>query len=59
MIKKLHCQIVYRVESKNELQVTNVKINEKEERIEAINTLLNYLNCEDLKLVKILSLKWY
>lgn len=59
MLKKLNCRIAYYVESKNALQVINVKINEKEERIEAINTLLNYLNSEKLKLKKILSMYWY
>ena len=59
MLKKLNCRIEYYVESTQDLQVTTVKLSPEEDRLEAINTLLNYLNSEKLKLTKILSMYWY
>lgn len=58
-MKKLNCSICYYVESKSELQITHIKLSERDNRIEAINTLLNYLNMEDLKLMKITLIQWY
>lgn len=58
-MKKLNCSICYYVESKKDLQITHIKISEREDRLEAINTLLNYLNSEGLKLMKITLIRWY
>lgn len=59
MLKKTNCRIAYYVESKEGLQITTVGLREDEDRLEAINILLNYLKSEKLQLKKILSMYWF
>lgn len=57
-MKKLVCKFYYYTNDNDRLQNLTVKISERDPKVEAINTLINYLLAENKILKSILEMKW-
>lgn len=57
-MKKLVCTFYYYVHGSDNMDMTTIKLNERDLKVDAINTLLNYLSSEGLSLKRIVAIKW-